>query len=66
MLQVSDYLAITQKRVTAQVNESTMTDFQITIEMVKEIAMLQRNEKGKEARQYFIQLEKEWNSPKKL
>ncbi|MGM9640547.1 MAG: phage antirepressor KilAC domain-containing protein [Faecousia sp.] len=25
--------------------------------------MIQRNEKGKLARQYFLQLEKEWNSP---
>lgn len=39
------------------------TDYQITIEMAKELAMLQRNEKGKQARQYFIELEKRWNSP---
>lgn len=38
-------------------------DAQITIEMAKEICMLQRNERGKQARQYFIQLEKDWNSP---
>lgn len=41
-------------------------DHQLTIEMAKEIAMLQRNEKGKIARQYFIQLEKDWNSPEKV
>lgn len=38
-------------------------DAQLTIDMAKEICMLQRNEKGKQARQYFLQLEKEWNSP---
>lgn len=41
-------------------------DAQLTIEMAKEICMLQRNEKGKIARQYFIQLEKDWNSPEKV
>lgn len=41
-------------------------DAALTIEMAKEIAMLQRNEKGKQARQYFIQLEKDWNSPEKV
>ena len=28
--------------------------------------MLQRNEKGKIVRQYFLQLEKDWNSPEKV
>lgn len=41
-------------------------DAEITLDMAKELAMLQRNAKGKEARQYFIQLEKDWNSPEKV
>lgn len=41
-------------------------DAEITIETAKEICMLQRSEKGKQARQYFIQLEKDWNSPEKI
>lgn len=41
-------------------------DAEITIDMAKELCMLQRNEKGKQARQYFIQLEKDWNSPEKV
>lgn len=39
------------------------TDHQLTIPMAKEICMLQRNEKGKMFRQYFIQIEESWNSP---
>lgn len=41
-------------------------DAQITIDMAKELCMLQRNERGKQARQYFIQIEKDWNSPDKV
>lgn len=41
-------------------------DAQITVDMAKEIAMIQRTEKGKEVRKYFIQVEKEWNSPERV
>lgn len=41
-------------------------DAQLTIDMAKELAMIQRNEKGRQARQYFIQIEKDWNSPEKV
>ena len=44
----------------------TVDDAILTLDMAKEICMLQRNEKGKRARQYFIQLEKDWNSPEKV
>lgn len=39
------------------------TDHQLTIPMAKEICMLQRTEKGKQFRQYFIKVEESWNSP---
>ena len=38
----------------------------IKLDMAKEIAMIQRSDKGKVARQYFLQIEKEWNSPEKV
>ena len=37
-----------------------ITDHAMTIDMAKEISMIQRTEKGKQARQYFIQVEKEY------
>lgn len=58
-----DYEAINQKRLTAQGNETEYVDHQITIEMGKEIAMIQRTDKGKLIRTYFINLEKAWNTP---
>lgn len=44
----------------------TVDDAILTIDMAKELCMIQRNEKGKLARQYFIQIEKNWNSPEKI
>lgn len=61
-----DYCTITQKRVTAQGNETTYNDHAIKLDMAKEIAMIQRNENGKKVRQYFIQVEKDFNSPEKI
>lgn len=39
------------------------TDHQLSIPMAKEICMLQRSDKGKEFRQYFIKIEEQWNTP---
>lgn len=41
-------------------------DHVLKLDMAKEIAMLQRTEKGKQVRQYFIQVEKDYNSPEKI
>lgn len=40
-----------------------ITDHQLTIPMAKEICMIQRSEKGKMCRQYFISIEEQWNTP---
>lgn len=41
----------------------TLDDHQLTIPMAKELCMIQRNERGKQARQYFLAIEAQWNSP---
>lgn len=43
-----------------------ITDHALTLDMAKELSMIQRTEKGKEARQYFLQVEKFWNSPEMI
>lgn len=40
-----------------------LQDYQISIEMAKQICMIQRSDKGKIYREYFLNLEKAWNSP---
>ena len=46
--------------------KQTQMNHQLTIPMAKEICMLQRNEKGKQFRQYFIKVEEAWNSPEMI
>lgn len=42
------------------------TDHMISLSMAKELCMLQRTEKGKFFRQYFIKVEEAWNSPEAI
>lgn len=46
--------------------KQTQIDHVLKLDMAKELSMIQRNEKGKQARQYFISIEKEFNSPEKI
>ncbi|HEN5785742.1 TPA: phage antirepressor KilAC domain-containing protein [Streptococcus agalactiae] len=41
-------------------------DHIVKLDMAKEIAMIQRTDKGKQVRTYFIQIEKDYNSPEKI
>ncbi len=38
-------------------------DHLLTIDMAKELCMIQRTEVGKQCREYFLNIEKQWNSP---
>ena len=42
------------------------TDHILKLDMAKELCMIARNEKGKQARKYFLQVERDWNSPEKV
>ena len=41
----------------------TVSDLQLTIEMAKQICMIQRNDAGRKYREYFLEIERKWNSP---
>ena len=39
------------------------TDHQLTIDMAKQICMIQRSGEGRRYREYFLKIEKQWNTP---
>lgn len=53
-----DFMGLSQKSEKPQGGRPTI-DHALKLDMAKEISMIQRTAKGKEARQYFIQVEKE-------
>lgn len=61
-----DFVTVGQKCEIANGGYQNKIDHAIKLDMAKELSMIQRNEKGKQARQYFIGIEKEWNSPEKV
>ena len=60
-----DYCSILSDRVDGLPGKPR-NDHQITIAMAKELCMLQRTEKGKQFRKYFIQVEEAWNTPEQV
>lgn len=58
------------KDFSSKMSESTggrpAMDYEVSVDMAKQICMLQRSEKGRQYRQYFIDLEKAWNTPEQI
>lgn len=61
-----DFTTVSQKCEIANGGYQEKINHAVKLDMAKEIAMIQRNEKGKKVRQYFIQVEKDFNSPDKI
>ena len=48
---------------TSEIGGRPITDYEISVDMAKEICMIQRTPEGREVRLYLIDLEKAWNTP---
>ncbi|WP_375657105.1 antA/AntB antirepressor family protein [Bartonella sp. CM120XJJH] len=56
-----DFVSFTQKRVKPKGGRPSI-EYHITLDMAKELSMVERNEKGRQARRYFIECEKKLRS----
>lgn len=61
-----DFISVQKSTVVNNGAEKPITDHIMKLDMAKELCMLARNEKGKQARQYFIEVERDWNRPEKV
>lgn len=43
-----------------------LQDYELSVDMAKEICMVQKNENARKVRQYLIELEKAWNTPEQI
>ena len=60
-----DYTKIYQKKEGSRTGQIEV-DYEISMDMAKHICMMQRTREGMECRQYFIDLERAWNSPENI
>ena len=58
-----DFVRFPQK---GEANNATLIEYALTLDMAKELSMVERNEKGKQARKYFIECEKKLTQPKPM
>ena len=51
---------------TSETGGRPSVDYDISVDMAKQICMIQRTPEGKQVRQYLIDLEKAWNTPEQV
>lgn len=61
-----DYNKCTSSTVVNNGAVRELEDYKITVLMAKHLAMMSRTEKGKQIRDYLIDLEKAWNTPEQV
>jgi len=58
----SDYYTVSKNLETG----GRTIEHDVSVDMAKQICMIQRTEKGRQYRQYFLDLEKAWNTPEQV
>ena len=62
----TDFNPLKNEQVRLEGSREVRRDYEISVDMAKQICMIQRSEKGRQYRQYFLDLEKAWNTPEQV
>mgnify|MGYP000761783020 CR=1 FL=1 len=65
-LENEDFTSVLSGTVVNNGAHRTVQDYLLTVDMAKHICLMSRTEKGKQCRQYLIDLEKAWNTPEQV